>query len=175
MMLSSHSSFSPAARNLSAATLAVALGLSLSGCVTSDIDGESADDFPSSTIQMIVPWSAGGGTDLMTRKLASLAEKTCGARIIVSNQTGAAGATGHQAMVDAKPDGYTLGTTTTEIAILKHLGGAEFTPEGVEGITQFSANPALLAVPADSPYTSFEGLLDAVKAGEQVRDRKSVV
>lgn len=159
-------------RRMGAVGIVAALSLGLSACVGDDggTDTDAGEsDFPTSTIQMIVPWSAGGGTDLMTRKLAALAEKTCGARIIVNNETGAAGATGHQAMADAKPDGYTIGTTTTEIAILKHLGAAEFTPEDVQGIIQFSANPALIAVSPDSPYDTFEELQAGLEAGDQVR------
>lgn len=118
---------------------------------------------------MIVPWAAGGGTDLVSRKLATLAEDTCGTRIVVSNVTGAAGATGHQAVIDAEPDGYTIGTSTTELAILKHLDGATFTPQDVTGVVQLAANPAVLTVPADSPYETFDDLKQALASGETVR------
>lgn len=142
------------------------LSLGLAACSTG---AGTEDNFPSSQIQMIVPWAAGGGTDLMTRKLATLAEKTCGTRIIISNVTGAASATGHQAMVDAKADGYTLGTATTELAILKHLGTANFSTEDVRGITQLAANPAMLGVAADSPYQTFEELQAGLKNGDTIR------
>lgn len=148
-----------------------ATGLAACG---SDTGGDSAatagnDDFPSSQIEMIVPWAAGGGTDLTTRQLAAQAEDTCGTRIIISNQTGAAGATGHQAIADAEPDGYTIGTATVEVSILNHLGNADVTPEDLQGITKFQATPSILAVPADSPYETFDDLVQGVQGGDEVR------
>ncbi|TWD16817.1 tripartite tricarboxylate transporter substrate binding protein [Marihabitans asiaticum] len=118
---------------------------------------------------MIVPWAAGGGTDLISRHLASLAEDTCGTRIVVSNVTGAAGATGHQAVIDADPDGYTIGTATTELAILNHLDGASFSPKDVTGLVQLAANPAVLTVGADSPYETFDDLKEGLASGEKIR------
>lgn len=129
----------------------------------------SGDEFPSSQIELIVPWAAGGGTDLTTRQLAAQAEKTCGARIIISNRAGAAGATGHQAMADAKPDGYTIGTATVEVSILSHLGNAKVTPKDLQGIVQFQSTPSVLAVGKDSPYKSVGDLVQGIKNGDTVR------
>lgn len=166
-------------RRAHAALGAGALLLALAACAdTTDAaqgddvgsaDPAAEDDFPSEQIEMIIPWAAGGGTDVMSRQLATLAEDTCGTRFVVSNQTGAAGATGHQAIADADPDGYTIGTLTTEAAILSHLGTGDFTPEDFTGLTQLAANPALLAVDAGSPYESFDDLAQALEAGEVVR------
>lgn len=130
---------------------------------------EAADDFPTKPIQVIVPWAAGGGTDLITRQLMTMSQDTCGTRFVVSNLTGAASATGHQAIIDADPDGYTIGTATTELAILKHLETAQFTPQEAAGIAQIAANPAVLTVSADSPYETFDQLAEALNDGETVR------
>lgn len=132
-------------------------------------EGGTEDDFPSSQIEMIVPWAAGGGTDLTTRQLAAQAEDTCGTRIIISNRTGAAGATGHQAIADAEPDGYTIGTATVEVSILNHLGNAEVTPEDLRGIVKFQATPSVLAVSPDSKYETFDDLVEGAKNGDQIR------
>lgn len=142
------------------------LGLVAAGCGLGDEDDA---DFPSQQIEVIVPWSAGGGTDQTVRQLVSQAEDSCGARIIVSNQEGAGGATGHEAMAAADPDGYTVGAATSELVQLPHLGAAEVTPDDLRGVLRYSANPAVLSVAADSPYETFEDLIEAVEAGETVR------
>lgn len=142
----------------------------LAGCAgDAGASTDGKDDFPTKQIQMIVPWAAGGGTDLMSRQLATMSEKTCGVRFIVSNLTGAASATGHQAIADAKADGYTIGTATTELAILKHLGSAAFTPSDVTGIVQLAANPAVLTVSASSPYQTLDELTAGLEAGKTIR------
>ncbi|NJC21480.1 tripartite-type tricarboxylate transporter receptor subunit TctC [Arthrobacter pigmenti] len=145
----------------------IALSGSLTACGGNGSAGAD-EDFPSSQIEMIVPWAAGGGTDLTTRQLAAQAEETCGTRIIISNQTGAAGATGHQAIADADPDGYTIGTATVEVSILNHLGNADVTPEDLQGIVKFQSTPSVLAVSSDSPYETFEDLVNGIEDGDQV-------
>lgn len=148
--------------------IALAAGLAACGNAAGGESG-GGDDFPSSQIEMIVPWAAGGGTDLTTRQLAAQAEKTCGTRIIISNRAGAAGATGHQAIADAEPDGYTIGTATVEVSILNHLGNATVTPENLQGIVKFQSTPSVLAVGRNSPYTSVDDLLQGIKNGDTVR------
>ncbi|GAB3264139.1 tripartite tricarboxylate transporter substrate binding protein [Arthrobacter pigmenti] len=145
----------------------VALSLGLTACGGNAGGGE--DDFPSSQIEMIVPWAAGGGTDTTTRQLAAIAEETCGVGIIVSNQPGAAGATGHRAIAEAEPDGYTIGTATVEISILPHLGAADVSPKDLQGILKFQASPSMLAVAADSPYQTLDDITKALESGKKVR------
>jgi tripartite-type tricarboxylate transporter receptor subunit TctC len=130
---------------------------------------EEDEDFPTQRIEIIVPWSAGGGTDQTARQLADQAEATCGTDIIVVNREGAGGAIGHQAMADAEADGYTVGAATIEVTILNHLDAADVTPDDLHGVMRYSANPAVLSVPADSPYESLDDLIEAMEAGEQVR------
>ena len=68
-----------------------------------------AQDFPTKPITFIVPWSAGGATDIVCRTLASAAAKHLGQPIIVDNKTGGGGTVGPATMAaTAKPDGYTI-------------------------------------------------------------------
>src|SRR5262245_55776089 len=68
-----------------------------------------AQDFPRKSLQMIVAFPAGGGTDVGARILASLAEKEIGQSIVVVNKTGAGGQVGWTEFSRARADGYTLG------------------------------------------------------------------
>jgi len=67
-----------------------------------------ADDYPSRTIKMVVPYSAGGPTDLAARKVAELLGPKLGQSVVVENRGGAGGLPGTEAVANAKPDGYTL-------------------------------------------------------------------
>ena len=67
-----------------------------------------AQDFPARPVTLIMPWPAGGSTDLAMRALATATEKYMGQTIVVENKPGAAGTLGATAMVTAKPDGYTV-------------------------------------------------------------------
>ena len=68
----------------------------------------AAEAFPSRSITMIVPYPAGGATDLVTRSLADAAKKALGQTVVVENRAGGGGAVGVGAIVGKKPDGYLL-------------------------------------------------------------------
>ena len=68
-----------------------------------------AQEFPNRPITFIVPWSAGGATDIVCRTIAAAASKHLGQPIIVDNKTGGGGTVGPATMAaTAKPDGYTI-------------------------------------------------------------------
>src|SRR6202166_5060281 len=78
-----------------------------------------AQTYPSRPITMIVPFAAGGGTDVLARVLADRMKVPLGQPVIVENVAGAAGLVGVSRAVHSPPDGYTLsiGTLTTHVLI----------------------------------------------------------
>ncbi len=68
-----------------------------------------AQDFPSRPITLIVPYSAGGGNDVMARTAAEKMSKTLGQQIVIENRGGAGGSIATRQIAKAAPDGYTLG------------------------------------------------------------------
>lgn len=129
---------------------------------------ESADEFPSDTIEFIIPYSAGGSTDVSLRLMADIAEETCGTDFIASNQTGSAGAVGFTATSNAEPDGYTVGATANEISFLQQLGVTEVSPDDVKGVMRYALNPHVMFVPADSSYDSVDDIVNAAESGETI-------
>ena len=67
-----------------------------------------AADYPDHAIKMIVPFAAGGGTDVLARIIAQNLNSKWGQPVVVENQPGASGAIGTRAVMKAPPDGYTL-------------------------------------------------------------------
>lgn len=145
-----------------------ALALTLSACSGGD-SGGTEDSGVQSRIEVIVPWAAGGGSDQATRQLTIAAESTCNTSFIVSNRTGAAGATGHEAGAAASPDGKTLMDMTAEITLLPHLENTEVSIEDFTPIMRFASISPAFVVPADSPYQTIDDLIAAMESGETVR------
>ena len=87
-----------------------------------------AQDFPSRPVTMIVPWPAGGSTDQAMRALAAATEKYLRQPIVVENRPGAAGTLGAQAMVTAKPDGYTITQVPITVFRNPHLTKVGYDP-----------------------------------------------
>jgi tripartite-type tricarboxylate transporter receptor subunit TctC len=150
----------------SGAAVAAAALLTTTACGGGNSGGGS--DFPSETIEMIIPYSAGGSTDVSVRGMAAIAEDTCGTDIIASNQTGSAGAVGFSATANSEPDGYTVGATATELAYLYKLGITDVQPNDFKGVMRYALNPHVFFVPADSPYKTMEDLIKAAENGKTI-------
>src|SRR5665647_3851629 len=106
----------------------------------------SAGDYPDHAIKMIVPFAAGGGTDVLARIVAQNLNSKWGQPVVVENQPGASGAIGTRAAMKAAPDGYTLLMASTG-ALMAVSGSAD-------GDGPFDVNRVLspIAVAAAPPY-----------------------
>jgi len=122
--------------------------------------------FPSSPIQIIVPFSAGGGTDTVTRAVANAAKDQFSQPLVVVNKTGAGGAVGIGEGANSKADGYTVTTICSELSTLPAQNLAEFTNEDFRPITQLNAEPASITVKADAPYNTAEEFFAYAKENE---------
>lgn len=130
------------------------------------ISGAFAADYPTRPVTMVVPWGAGGGTDATGRMIASLLEKRLGETFNVVNRTGGSGVVGHSAIANAKPDGYTIGLVTVEIAMMHHIGLTDLTAENYTPLGLMNADSPGVTVSADSEYKTIQELADAIKASE---------
>ena len=120
--------------------------------------------FPEKPVTVICPWAPGGGTDVLLRALSKEAEKFLGQSITVVNQTGGAGAIGHNAIRAARPDGYTVGMITFELNSLPPQGLVPFTWKNFDPMMRINSDPAALTVRKDAPYNTVRGFLDYAKA-----------
>lgn len=146
------------------AVLATSL-LAACGGEESGSGGEAAADFPSKNVRLIVPYTAGGPTDIAARALAAHMEEELDQSVVVENLPGASGATAYQQLIAAEADGHTISMTALPTAVLNYLSNdvgytrEDFTPIGV--VTRV---PSGIVVPADSPYQDVETLFEAAKA-----------
>lgn len=119
--------------------------------------------YPNRPVELIVPFAAGGGTDVLGRALAEQARKHFPQDLIVLNKAGASGALGWTELANARPDGYKLAIITVELTMIPHMGLTRITSDAVTPIARLNADPATIAVRADSPYRTLEDLLAAAR------------
>jgi tripartite-type tricarboxylate transporter receptor subunit TctC len=117
--------------------------------------------YPNRPIELIVPFAAGGGTDVLARALAESARKHLPQSLIVVNKAGASGGVGWSELVNAKPDGYKLAIITVELTMIPHMGLTKITADDLVPIVRLNADPATLAVRVDSPHQTIEDFLAA--------------
>ncbi|WP_251976649.1 Bug family tripartite tricarboxylate transporter substrate binding protein [Salinicola avicenniae] len=120
-------------------------------------------DYPEKPITLIVPWAAGGGTDATARIIASSLEQQLGQTINVVNRTGGSGVVGHTAIANARPDGYTLGLATVEVAMMHWQGLTDLTYEDFTPVAQVNFDSASLSISEDSPFSDVADLLEQVR------------
>lgn len=120
-------------------------------------------EYPSGPVELIVPWAAGGGTDGVARLIGDQLSGQLGANVNVVNRTGGSGVVGHQAMVDAAPDGQTIGLVTVEIGMMHHQGLTDISGEDLTAISQMNEDGAGITVAADAEWENAEELLTYIK------------
>ena len=144
-------------RLLAGAMFALALGAS---------SGASAQNYPSRPVTLIVPWPAGGTTDIGLRALAIAAEKHLGQPIVIENRPGAAGALGPMQMAgNASADGYTLAQIAITVFRYPFMRKTTFDPGNdltyIIGLAGYTFG---VVVKKDAPWKTFQELLADAKA-----------
>ena len=122
--------------------------------------------YPQRPITLIVPFSAGGGTDLGARLVAVDLEKELGVPVVVVNREGAGSQTGLTALVNAKPDGYTIGAVNFpafNTIVLSPERKAAFGVDSFDYIVNHVVEPIIIGVKTDSPYQNLKMLLEDAK------------
>lgn len=138
--------------------------LTAGACVLATTTLAYAEWKPERPVNIIVPWSAGGSTDQVTRVVAPILEEALGTEIVVVNQPGASGSIGTKEALDAPRDGYTW--TANAIA-----NNATYSINGMIPNTSIDdyrvylhiANVPVVSVNADTPYQTFDDLLNAMR------------
>lgn len=129
-----------------------------------------AAGYPDRAITLVIPWPAGGATDMLGRMLASEVEKNLGQQVVVVNKTGGGGAIGHTFGAQAKPDGYTITLATTEASTVHLLGVSPFSYRDFDPLLLIATGAAGFSVLTGSPYKTFKDLVDdAKKRPEQIK------
>lgn len=126
--------------------------------------GASAADFPRRPVTIVVPWGAGGGSDLIARSLAKPLEKQLGKPVIISNKPGGSGTVGTSYVAHAKPDGYTIGLiNSTGLIHQIHYGGLDYKKEDLDPLALILRAPVFLVVNSSSPIKTLDDFVKAAK------------
>ena len=120
--------------------------------------------YPNRPITLIVPYGAGGVTDVITRALAQSMGKHLGQSVIIENKPGAGASMGVMDMKTAKPDGYRLTLTPAGVFRQPHIQKVNYDPlQDVSYIAAFMSYDFILAVPPNSPFKTLQDLVAQAK------------
>ena len=124
-------------------------------------------DYPNKAITMIVPFTPGGGTDIMARLVADKLGRALGQPVVVDNKAGAGGTIGTELAARAEPNGYTLmmgsvSTISINPSLYKKLAINPL--KDLAPIGLFASTPSVIAVPNSLPVNSVQDLITYAKA-----------
>jgi len=144
--------------------------LALTGCSSPTEEPnqeEPQSDFPNKPVTLIVPYGAGGGTDVTARLLAEPLEKALGQPVVVQNIEGGGGWNGWGTLANAEKDGYTIGYVNIPNVFAGYLDPAMNRKENIDSFIMLMnhvTDPGVIAVKADSKFNSMQDVIDYAKA-----------
>jgi tripartite-type tricarboxylate transporter receptor subunit TctC len=125
-----------------------------------------AQSFPSKPVTLIVPWPAGGSTDIYFRKLGEVTARHLGQPLVIENKPGGSGMNGPATMAKtARPDGYTISQLAISAFRVPHMQKVDWDPISdftyIIGLAGYTFG---VVVRADSPFKTFNDLLTYARA-----------
>ncbi|WKA28625.1 Bug family tripartite tricarboxylate transporter substrate binding protein [Bradyrhizobium roseum] len=126
----------------------------------------AADAYPSRRITLVIPYPAGGATDVLGRLLANKLSESWKTTVVVENKSGGGGVVGNDFVAKAQPDGYTVLLAITQIiqapSLVPKLPYDVF--KDLTPVTQVALSTIVLVVPEQQPFKSVKELVDYAKA-----------
>ena len=116
--------------------------------------------YPERPVKFILPWAAGGDTDVIKRVFANMLQKELGQPVVVTNITGASGTVGAREAKNAPPDGYTIYSTHDYIHSTYYTGVSDVNYGDFEPVCLVTSTPAILAAYGKSRWSNLKELLD---------------
>lgn len=143
--------------------------LLLTACNPPTTGSSPAEDYPSETVKIIVPFAPGGSLDANSRILADCLNNS-GGQWVVENQEGGGGTIGVNNLVGATPDGLTLAYVSSSGVALTPLQaeGVRYGKDDLRPISIITNAPAALLVRSESPYATAEDFFAAAESGQNL-------
>jgi tripartite-type tricarboxylate transporter receptor subunit TctC len=135
----------------------IAVGVALFGLVMGD---GFAQAYPSRAVSLIVPWPAGGRTDLTARIVASHLRNHIGQPVVVINKPGAGGVLGAKEVAQAAPDGYTLGFFSPSVISTQYTSATPTVLADYVPIAVVNVDPAAIAVKYGAQWKTLAELVE---------------
>lgn len=139
--------------------LAFALGVTAMA-----LGADAQEKYPIRPIEMVIPTAAGGGTDIAFRMLAEIIEPILGQKVVIVNKPGGGGYVGMASIIQAKPDGYTIGGLwNAPLTMSPHMLPAPYSPNDYTAVTLATWAPTVLCVKAAFPANDGKSLIEELR------------
>lgn len=121
---------------------------------------QKAAAYPTGPVTAIIPWPAGGRTDIAARVWAPYLEKELGFPVVVQNMPGAGGVTGSNNLIRSKNDGHTFGVLSISLNLAQWTKTPPFELKKLEPVCMIFASPMTVTVRANAPWKNLQEFID---------------
>jgi tripartite-type tricarboxylate transporter receptor subunit TctC len=131
------------------------------------VASSQAQDYPKSSVQIVIPFAPGGATDILWRSISDFVAKNINGSVALVNKAGGGGVVGTSYVVNSKPDGYTLVSANSDplnIAPLFTAGVPYDSEKDLTYIAKLAVFPFTITVQTESPFKTIEELIAFAKA-----------
>ena len=143
----------------------VLLGLLATGCILSVSGSAQTQSYPNRTVRVIVPYAAGGSSDLLARVIAEQLRQSLGQPVIIENRPGAGGNIGTEIVSRAQPDGYTILAVGASVAINPEFDSNSVDPiKGLKPIAATAQIPIVIGGHPSIPVSTMKEFVAFTKA-----------
>ena len=143
------------------------IGMMLCALLAVPVTALAQDDYPARAVRVVVPFAAGGGTDVLTRLIADELSRALGKQFYIENAPGAGGTTATAQATRAEPDGYTLFATSPGPITIYPALSSKLTydaDKNVQNISVVSEGPGVAVVAKDSRFKTLKDVIAEAKA-----------
>lgn len=123
-------------------------------------EATESTDFPTDHIELVIPFSPGGASDMVSRAVGQQMEDELGVPVTPVNKEGATGTVGMTDVKNSEADGYTIGYVPVELSMVEALEIADIKPSDFTLLGRAMIIPATVTVPADAPYDTIEEFIE---------------
>ena len=148
-------------------SIGLRIGLVLCVLLAAPVTASAQDDYPARAVRVVVPFAAGGGTDVLTRLIADELSRALGKQFYIENAPGAGGTTATAQATRAEPDGYTLFATSPGPITIYPALSSKLTydaDKNVQNISVVSEGPGVAVVAKDSRFKTLKDVIAEAKA-----------
>jgi tripartite-type tricarboxylate transporter receptor subunit TctC len=122
-----------------------------------------AQEYPAHEIELMVPWSVGGATDIVFRTFLAVLPKYLKAPVIIVNRPGGGAVPGYAEALQKKPDGYYFVAWATASITKVHMSVTPYDAKSFDPVINLVTAPCWILVPKDSPFQTLNDLVEAAK------------
>lgn len=136
----------------------------LAGCGVGTKESVAVGKYPVKPITVIVPFAAGGGSDMIARAMEKSSQQILGQPFVIVNKAGGAGMIGMNDVAGASPDGYTIGIVGLSAILQPIYGPTRYHyPTALEPLAQVVSMPILVVIRSDHPWKNLNDLITYAK------------